>query len=53
MDISTDLLDILQRGDITIKGEFIWGSNYTFLVEVSAQEAMLQAVYKPSRGERP
>jgi uncharacterized repeat protein (TIGR03843 family) len=43
----------LQNGDISIKGEFLWGSNYTFLVEVTHAEVTLQAVYKPTRGERP
>jgi hypothetical protein len=47
------LLEILTRGEITLKGKFLWGSNYTFLVEVSYQEVTLPAVYKPSRGERP
>ena len=31
----------------------MWGSNYTFLCNVSHQEENLQAVYKPIRGERP
>jgi len=63
MVTSTDTLEILQNGEITIKGEFLWGSNYTFLVEVSHSMATkngdsedsptIEAVYKPSRGERP
>ncbi len=53
MVTNTDALDILQQGEITIKGEFLWGSNYTFLVEVTQNEKTLQAVYKPSKGERP
>lgn len=47
------VLDVLQNGDITIKGEFVWGSNYTFLAEVSQDGEKLLSVYKPSRGERP
>lgn len=31
----------------------MWGSNYTFLVEVTHDGQTLQAVYKPTRGERP
>jgi uncharacterized repeat protein (TIGR03843 family) len=46
-------LTILQKGEITVKGEFLWGSNYTFLVEVEHEGVSLQAVYKPTRGERP
>lgn len=53
MDTSTDILDILQQGEIAIKGEFVWGSNYTFLAEVAVQETTVQAVYKPAKGERP
>jgi uncharacterized repeat protein (TIGR03843 family) len=47
------VLDVLQSGEITIKGEFVWGSNYTFLAEVSKDGDTLKGVYKPSRGERP
>lgn len=36
-----------------MEGEFVWGSNYTFLVSVEYQEKTRQAVYKPTRGERP
>ncbi|HWQ45275.1 MAG TPA: SCO1664 family protein [Longilinea sp.] len=34
-------------------GQFTWGSNFTFLTEVSHENHSLLAVYKPSRGERP
>ena len=47
------VLDVLQYGEITIKGEFVWGSNYTFLAEVSQDGTKLMSVYKPSEGERP
>lgn len=43
----------LMTGEIHITGRFLWGSNYTFLVEVHSQDDVLAAVYKPSRGERP
>lgn len=46
-------LAILERGEITITGEFLWGSNYTFAVEVKDDAGKLPAVYKPTRGERP
>lgn len=53
MDTNIDLLNNLQNGEIKLKGEFIWGSNYTFLVRVGAESSQVQAVYKPSRGVRP
>lgn len=46
-------LAILQEGALSLQGQFVWGSNYTFLVEVMHASGVLQAVYKPSRGERP
>lgn len=46
------VLNTLNNGEITIKGEFVWGSNYTFLAEVSLNEGKILSVYKPSRGER-
>ena len=47
------LLNILEKGEINITGEFLWGSNYTFAVEINYAEQNLQGVYKPTRGERP
>jgi uncharacterized repeat protein (TIGR03843 family) len=47
------LLNVLQNGEITIKGEFVWGSNYTYLAEVCTNGNKVLSVYKPSRGERP
>jgi uncharacterized repeat protein (TIGR03843 family) len=47
------VLKVLQNGEITIKGEFVWGSNYTFLAEVCQESDTVLSVYKPSRGERP
>lgn len=48
-----EILKALQHGELTVQGEFMWGSNYTFLAEVHHRDQTLQAVYKPSRGERP
>jgi uncharacterized repeat protein (TIGR03843 family) len=48
-----EILQALQQGEIKVQGEFMWGSNYTFLTEVGHRNQTLQAVYKPSRGERP
>jgi hypothetical protein len=53
MVTSTDLLDILKNGELTIRGEFLWGSNYTFLADVEQDERKFACVYKPSKGERP
>jgi uncharacterized repeat protein (TIGR03843 family) len=47
------IISILSHGEIKIEGRFVWGSNYTFLVEVKSDEETIAAVYKPSRGERP
>lgn len=47
------VLPILQFGEITVTGEFLWGSNYTFAIEVSKDDQIISGVYKPSQGERP
>ena len=47
---SSTVLSALQNGEITIKGEFVWGSNYTFLAEVCQAAACYPGVYKPTRG---
>jgi uncharacterized repeat protein (TIGR03843 family) len=49
----TLLKNALTQGDFEIKGQFVLGSNYTFLVEVHYQGITYPAVYKPSRGEQP
>lgn len=43
----------LQCGEYELKGQFVLGSNYTFLVEVRHEGSSYPAVYKPSRGEQP
>lgn len=48
-----DYLTALQEGELTLKGQFMWGSNYTFLAEVQYADDSLSAVYKPRKGERP
>lgn len=40
----------MQTGELTLEGQFTWGSNYTFLVRVGAE---LEGVYKPVKGEQP
>jgi hypothetical protein len=48
-----DLPSILQTGVIELKGQFLLGSNYTFLVQVNHAGHEIPAVYKPQRGEQP
>jgi len=44
---------VFQHGDLELKGQFMLGSNYTFLVDVHYQNETYPAVYKPSKGEQP
>ena len=46
-------LPALQEGTLSLLGEFMWGSNYTFLSKVTHEDHTFQAVYKPTRGVRP
>jgi len=50
---STDALDLLTRGTVTVKGRMPWASNVTLLAEVEHNGACVRAIYKPERGERP
>lgn len=53
---STDpafVIELLQYGKMQITGQFMWGSNYTFLCDVTYQGQISQGIYKPVRGERP
>jgi len=45
--------EILLSGTITLHGQFLRGSNYTFLVRVENDGKYFEAVYKPARGEQP
>lgn len=63
----TGILQLLRLGTLDLEGLLPWSSNYTFLVRVCPNTAVsqaldlpdtttlpeVQAVYKPSRGERP
>jgi uncharacterized repeat protein (TIGR03843 family) len=49
----TQIKTVLQHGEYELKGQFAFGSNYTFLVSVSYQGQKYPAVYKPTRGEQP
>ncbi len=48
-----ETLSALQRATLHLEGQFIYGSNYTFMVLCQSGEAAFKAVYKPSHGERP
>jgi hypothetical protein len=54
-DTSSDssILEDLAEGELALEGQFVYGSNFTFLVRVECADRTLQAVYKPSQGERP
>jgi len=47
------IITALQTAPLALKGEFVWGSNHTFLVETPSANGAFLAVYKPTRGERP
>lgn len=50
---ATQVKELLAKGKIDVEELVPWGSNYTFLVTVRDAGRETQAVYKPSRGERP
>lgn len=47
------ILTALREGKVELQGQFLSGSNYTFLGEVHHAEAAFKVVYKPVRGEQP
>jgi uncharacterized repeat protein (TIGR03843 family) len=49
----TPLENALLKGELTLQGQFLQGSNYTFLGKVSVPEKEMAVVYKPTRGEQP
>jgi len=51
--MGVDLEQFLTRGEMELEGQFVPGSNYTFLVVVRHQDAEARAVYKPAKGEQP
>ena len=50
---SAEALTILARGSVELAGRLPWSSNGTFLAELCLDGVVMQAVYKPLRGERP
>ncbi len=53
VNLDAGILMLLQEGRIELKGMLPWSSNYTFLLQICAEDQEIQAVYKPRRGERP
>jgi hypothetical protein len=51
--VNDHLRNAIQCGTYEIKGQFTFGSNYTFLVNVQYEGREYSAVYKPLRGEQP
>ncbi len=51
--VTEQLRTAIECGNYEIKGQFTFGSNYTFLVAVHHQGKEYAAVYKPLRGEQP
>jgi uncharacterized repeat protein (TIGR03843 family) len=47
------VLQLLLEGEVKIREQLPWSSNYSFLVNVRDEELACAAVYKPQRGERP
>jgi len=43
----------LQEGSLEVSGQFTFSSNYTFLAKVDYQGEIIEAVYKPCKGETP
>jgi uncharacterized repeat protein (TIGR03843 family) len=50
---TTAAMDVLTRGELTVKGRLPWSSNATLLIEAHLDGATALGVYKPERGERP
>ena len=43
----------LLNGKIQVQGQFLAGSNYTFLADIAYEQVEFKSVYKPVRGEQP
>src|SRR3990167_6428368 len=53
VESSNEIKSALIQGEYQLKGQFMLGSNYTFLVDVHHEGEIYQAVYKPTKGEQP
>ncbi len=48
-----EIIHLLEVGEFSLQGQFVHGSNYTFLGQVTSGDSSCKVVYKPSRGELP
>jgi uncharacterized repeat protein (TIGR03843 family) len=48
-----NILAAMQEGELTVTGQFMQSSNYTFLCQVRCLDMEFKAVYKPQKGETP
>ena len=46
-------ISILETGEITLEGQFLWGSNYTLLVDVICEDEQIKAVTNPHKAFGP
>ena len=53
MTDAEDFRDLLTTGEMEVIGRMPNSSNATLLVEISAGDVSVRAVYKPLKGERP
>lgn len=53
LPVKEEILAALREGEVNVQGQFLSGSNYTFMAEVAHAGRELIAVYKPVRGEQP
>lgn len=51
--MNSKIQNALMDGEYELRGQFMLGSNYTFLVDVHHEGETIKAVYKPSKGEQP
>ena len=50
---NSTILAALCDGEVNMQGQFLSGSNYTFMTRIAYLEHEITAVYKPVRGEQP
>ena len=50
---TTDLLEVLARGTLTVEGRLVDASNATLLALATLDGVEVTCVYKPTAGERP
>jgi len=46
-------IEILEKGVLEVEGQFLFGSNYSFLVSLCHNGNEMKAIYKPRKGEMP